>query len=433
MNAPWNPARATTREPFVAFVCDETTAEALRPIAVELGWSAEKVHKGGLRNAVQTLSVSASPNVLFVDLSESGDPLNDINALAEVCEPGTVVIAAGQVNDVRLYRDLVASGIQDYLLKPLNPDQLRESFGTAQAMLNAPKVAEAAVERPHCSIAVIGTRGGVGASTLSTSLAWLLSTKGKRSTALLDLDVHFGTGALALDLEPGRGLTDAIENPSRIDGLFIERAMVRASDSLAVLSAEAPINAPIVTDGGAFYQLQEEIRGAFECTVVDLPRAMLVNHPHLISDIQVAVVTTEFTLAAARDTIRILAWFKSNAPQTKVIVVANKVQPAANLEISRKDFEGSIERKVDVVVAFEPKVAAQAAKLGKPFAEAGKSQKSLAPLADLAQQLLDSAEAEAAAVPAKGKGAAKGGAAAGGGSLLGKLGALTAKLPGKKK
>ena len=45
----------------------------------------------------------------MVDLSESGDPLNDINALAEVCEPGTVVIAVGQVNDVRLYRDLLAA------------------------------------------------------------------------------------------------------------------------------------------------------------------------------------------------------------------------------------------------------------------------------------------------------------------------------------
>ena len=76
MNAPWNPARAGTREPFVAFVCDEASVEAIRPIVVEMGWAAEKVNKGGLRNAVQTLSVSASPNILFVDLSESGDPLN---------------------------------------------------------------------------------------------------------------------------------------------------------------------------------------------------------------------------------------------------------------------------------------------------------------------------------------------------------------------
>ncbi|WP_174291290.1 AAA family ATPase [Sphingomonas bacterium] len=403
MNAPWKPASLATRDPFVAFVCDETTAEAIRPIAAELGWSPDKVNKGGLRNAVQSLSVSASPHILFVDLSESGDPLNDINGLAEVCEPGTVVIALGQVNDVRLYRDLVASGIHDYLLKPVNPDMLRDAFGAAQAMLNAPKQVEASVDRPHRSVAVIGTRGGVGASTVATSLAWLMSDKQGQSTALLDLDVHFGTGALALDLEPGRGLTDAIENPSRIDGLFIERAMVKASEKLAVLSAEAPINSPMMTDGSAFYQLQEEMRAAFECTVVDLPRGMLVQHPHLIADVQIAVIVTELTLAAARDTIRILSWMKSNAPGTRVFLLANRIHPGAQLEISRKDFEGSIERKIDVSVPFDQKLAAQAAKLGKPLAEAGKNSKTVAPILDLSAKLaaFDEDDAPNPAGPAK--------------------------------
>jgi pilus assembly protein CpaE len=392
MNAPWKPAGVAHRDPFVAYVCDETTVEALRPIATELGWSADKIYKGGLRNAVQSLSISASPQILFVDLAESGDPLNDINGLAEVCEPGTVVIAAGQVNDVRLYRDLVASGIQDYLLKPLNPDMLRESFSHAQAVLNAPKQVDAAVDRPHVALAVIGARGGAGASTLASSIAWLLSEKEGRSTALLDLDIHFGTGALSLDLEPGRGLTDAIENPSRIDGLFIERAMVKASERLAVLSAEAPINSPLVTDGAAFYHLQEEMRAAFEATVVDLPRGMLVQHPSLMSDVQVAVVVTELTLAAARDTIRLLSWLKSNAPGTQVLLVANKMHAANQLEISRRDFEGSIERKIDAVIPFDQKLAAQAAKLGKPLAEAGKASKTVGPLNDLVHRLVNLAE-----------------------------------------
>ena len=106
----------------------------------------------------------------------------------------------------------------------------------------APRHSDGDVTKAHVSTAVVGTRGGVGASMLATSLAWLFSADHKRPTALLDLDVHFGTGALSLDLEPGRGLTDAIENPSRIDGLFIERAMIRANDNLALLSAEAPIS-----------------------------------------------------------------------------------------------------------------------------------------------------------------------------------------------
>ncbi len=424
MNAPFTPPRAASRDPFTAFVCDEATAELMRPIAVELGWAPEKVNKGGLRNAVQTLAVSASPNILFVDLSESGDPLNDINALAEVCEPGTIVLTAGAVNDVRLYRDLIASGIQDYLLKPINPDMLRDAFLQAQTALAKPKQVDASADRPHCAAAVIGTRGGCGATSIATSLAWLMGERQGRTTALLDLDVHFGTGALALDLEPGRGLTDAIENPSRIDGLFIERAMVRASERLAVLSAEAPINAPMTGDGAAFYQLQEEIRGAFECTVTDLPRQMLVQHPHLIADVQVAVLVTELTLAAARDTIRILSWFKSNAPQTQLFILANKLQQPALLEISRKDFEGSIERRIDFVVPLEPKLASQAAKLGKTMAEVGRTNRGLSPLTDLARQILEITDAGA---EGERKDVAKGG------SLLSKLGDLKALMASKKK
>jgi pilus assembly protein CpaE len=267
--------------------------------------------------------------------------------------------------------------------------------------------------------AVVGVRGGVGASTLATSLAWLMGDKASRSTALLDLDIHFGTGALSLDLEPGRGLTDAIENPGRIDGLFIERAMVRANDRLCVLSAEAPINQPMLTDGSAYFQLQEEIRHAFEGTVIDFPRGVLVQHPHLLNDVHVVVLVVEFTLASTRDTIRILSWLKANAPQAKVILAANRVVSNAQ-EVSRKDFESSIERKVDVVIPFDPKPAAQAAKLGQPLAKVAKSSKLAQAMSQLLKMTLEQAEAgdadPAAAEPT---------------SLLGKLGSFASL--GRKK
>jgi pilus assembly protein CpaE len=285
------------------------------------------------------------------------------------------------------------------LLKPFTVDQLRDTFSHAQTILSGPR-GEAQADKPHVMAAVIGVRGGVGASTIATSIAWLLGEKARRTTALLDLDVHFGTGALALDLEPGRGLTDAIENPSRIDGLFIERAMVRANERLSVLSAEAPINQPMVTDGAAFFQLQEEMRNAFESTVLDLPRHMLIQYPHLVHDAHVAVVVAELTLAATRDTIRILAWLKSNAPQTKVVVVANGVPSGGALEINRKDFEQSIERPIDIVFPFDAKIAAQAAKLGKPMAEVASSKIS-APFNTLSDMVLSNASDEGAAPETK--------------------------------
>lgn len=381
------------RDPFAAYICDETALDVLRPVVIELGWQPEKCNKGGLRNAVQSLSVSASPNILMVDLSESGDPLNDINALAEVCEPGTVVIAIGQVNDVRLYRDLLASGIHDYLLKPLSASVLRDSLNAATQVFSAPRGGETEAVKSHISSAVIGTRGGVGASTLATSLAWHYSADKKLPTALLDLDVHFGTGALTLDLEPGRGLTDAIDNPSRIDGLFIERAMIRANDNLALLSAEAPINSPLMTDGAAFLQLQEEFRHAFEMTLVDLPRNMLINFPHVLNDVNVGVVVCEMTLASARDTIRVLSWLKANAGHVTPLVVANKVQPGT-AEISKADFEASIERKLDVIIPFDQKGASAAAKLGKTFIDANGSSKVSSAIKQVAGKIIGIGDAD---------------------------------------
>jgi pilus assembly protein CpaE len=197
--------------------------------------------------------------------------------------------------------------------------------------------------------------------------------------------------------------------------------MVRANDKLCVLSAEAPINQPLLTDGSAFYQLQEEIRHAFEGTVIDLPRHMLVQHPHLVNEVQAVIVVVEFTLAATRDAIRVLSWLKANAPQARVIVVANKTLTSGQ-EVTRKDFEHSIERKVDIVVPFDAKTATLSAKLGQPLAKATKSTKLSQPLAQLLTQTLEqvSAEEGAEAPPS------------GSTSLLGKLGgfkALVSKKP----
>ena len=421
MNAPFKSPAVGNKEPFVGFVCDDLTLDVVRSVCEEMGWSQEKACKGGLRNAVQSLSVAASPQILLVDLSESGDPINDINSLAEVCEPGTVVIAVGQVNDVRLYRDLLLSGLQDYLLKPLSPDAMRDAIAHAQTILHAPKNEEGSDERAHISTAVIGTRGGAGASTIASSLAWSFSDRLERPTGFLDLDVHFGTGALALDLEPGRGLTDAIDNPSRIDGLFIERAMIKANDRLSILSAEAAMANPIMSDGTAFFQLQEEFRAAFETTVIDLPRNMLIAYPHLAQDVNVMVIVTELTLAGARDAIRILAWMKANAPQCKPLIVVNKMHAAA-VEIARKDFEATVEHKIDLVVPFDAKATTQAAKLGKPVIEAVSNSKvstAISTLADLVHGASEAVEGEA-----DGDGKSKS-------SLLGGLKSLLAKKSDK--
>ncbi len=383
-----SPAPTNGGEPFLAFLNDDTTLDLVRSVALDKGWRPDACKRGGLRAAIQAISVTASPRILVVDLPDGSDPLVEIDNLAEVCEPGTIVLAIGCKNDVALYRELVAKGVHDYLVKPLVAGVMTEALDRAQRASSAPEQTHSEEASEQVAIAVVGTRGGVGASMLASSIAWLLSHEHKRSTALLDLDIHFGTGALSLDLEPGRGLIDAIEDPMRIDGLFIERAMARVDQKLAVLSAEAPLGSSLLSDGSAFLRLEQEIRSSFEAAVTDLPRQMMLNFPHLLRDTNTVVVCCELTLACARDAIRILSWLKTHAPAARAIIVANKVQPGQG-EINRNDFAAAIEHSIDFVIPLDYKAAVNAARLGQSFAEANRGSKTAAPLTNLASEIVD--------------------------------------------
>ncbi len=358
----------------MAFLNDPETVAAVKAVAVEMGYLAEKLYLGGLPNAVQSLSMTASPQILLVDLAGSGDPLGEIGSLAEVCEPGTIVLALGSINDVTLYRELLASGIQDYLLKPVTPDLLRDAFAMAQNAFNTPKTQEHA-EKQQRIVHVVGARGGLGASSIAASLAWQFAEDAQERTAILDLDLHFGVGALTFDVEPGRGLTDALENPSRVDSLFVERAIVKISDRLAVMSAETPMTMPLLADGNALQHLQDELKSAYDMLVVDIPRNIAVQNPTLIADATDVVVVTDMTLAATRDTIRLLGFLQSVSPNARVWIVGNRVGAGGELEVTRKDFEASIERPIALAIVFDPKSAALAAKQGKPIVEAAKGSK----------------------------------------------------------
>jgi len=394
--APVSPAgESDEREAFGAYVCDAETGSLIESLAREHGWPPERIHKGGIANAVRSLSVMRSPEFLIVDLSESEEPRGDISALADVCEPGTVVLAVGATNDVHLYRDLLASGIHDYLLKPVDSGELRESVSlmlTAMAAPAAPEVEREPAEQRK--IAVVGCRGGVGASTVATGLAWILAEELHREAALLDLDIQFGTAALSFDLEPGRGLADALENPNRVDSLFIDRATLKVSERLSILGSELPLAEAMTFDPAAMQHLQEELANSFQTLIVDLPRGVASAMAPSLDMYSDFVLVTDLTLAATRDTIRLLAFLEQHAPGGRVHLVASKVAPAAQQEVSQKDFEASIERELDLLVPLDVKSAVAAAKQGKTLPQAMRHSKSVNQLRQLARRFAGEAAAE---------------------------------------
>jgi len=116
------------------------------------------------------------------------------------------------------------------------------------------------------------------------------------------------------------------------------------------------------------------------------------------------------TLASARDTIRLLSWLKTNAPGAQPVIIANKVHQGVS-EISKADFEASIERKINYTIPFDQRAAANAAKLGQTFADANRSAKAGQVIRDIAKVIVGVSEDDAAELAQTGTG----------GSLLGKF------------
>jgi pilus assembly protein CpaE len=208
------PSGAEERRQFRAFVQDEPSRKVVDQAAGDLMIPNAAVQRGGIADAVRELGARRSPRILVVDITGVDLPLSAVNELAEVCEPGVTVIAIGDQNDVGLFRDLINHGVSDYLVKPLTPGLVQKSL---LAVIDSASQGRSS-QRLGRLIAVTGTRGGVGATLVATSLAWSIAHRRRRRCALLDLDLQFGTAALALDLEPSNGLREALEHPSRIDG-----------------------------------------------------------------------------------------------------------------------------------------------------------------------------------------------------------------------
>src|SRR5437764_13021257 len=143
--------------------------------------------RGGIAKAVDHLGQQRSPYILIVDISGIDLPVSRINELAEGCERGVAVVAIGNRNEIGLYRDLLHAGVADYVVKPLNTQLLAKALASGRAHTGE---ASPIHKKLGTMVAFVGTRGGVGTTTLAVNMAGCLANRQSRRVPLVDLDVQ---------------------------------------------------------------------------------------------------------------------------------------------------------------------------------------------------------------------------------------------------
>jgi pilus assembly protein CpaE len=349
-----------------------------------------KVQMGGITAALEAYRSAPTPNVILIESDSRGDDLlRGLDSLAEVCDSGTRVIVIGRHNDVVLYRELLRRGVSDYLILPAGAlDVVRSICG----LFSAPDAKP--VGRV---IAVLGAKGGVGASTVAHNIAWSIARDVQLDTVVGDLDLAFGTAGLDFNQDPPQGVADAVFSPERIDSAFIDRLLSKCTDHLSLLAAPATLDRLYDFAAEAFDPIYDALRAGIPCTVLDVPHQWTGwTRRSLVAADDILIVAGP-DLANLRNTKNLLDLLRAARPHDHPpSYCLNQVGVPKRPEIKAADFAKALDADPVATIPFEPHMFGTAANNGQMIAELSSSQRLAESFRQLAQLLTGRAQAKKA-------------------------------------
>ncbi|MFT3729460.1 MAG: AAA family ATPase [Terricaulis sp.] len=339
------------------------------------------VETGGIDAAVVRFASQASPNLLILDTQQQGaQMLHSLDRLAQVIEEGTKVVIIGAVNDIALFRELMSRGVSEYIVPPMQPlDLIRTICGL---YVNPDKPFAGRV------VAVIGARGGVGASTIAHNLAWSIAERQEVGATLLDLDLSFGTAALDFNQDPPQSVADALMAPDRVDDVFLDRVTTKHTQRLQMLTAPATLEREFELDHMAYETVIERVRRTSPFVMLDLPHVWTswVKHTLLAADDVIIVASPD--LASLRNAKNIMDLLKSMRPYNSPPTVAlSMVGVPKRPEIPFKDFAEALGAEPIASFPFDPQLFGMAANNGQMIGEVAPLSKTAIALDALAASL----------------------------------------------
>ena len=393
------PPEAVEREDYIApaprvsvqaFCATAETAASVQAAAEDRRMTKAhlRVQMGGVAAAAEAYRSSPTPNVIMLETDARGDDiLEGLDELSEVCDEGTRVIVIGRFNDIVLYRELIRRGVSEYLIAPVSPIDV---VGAVCGLFSAPDAKP--VGRV---IAVVGAKGGVGASTVGHNVAWAIARDLSLDSVVADLDLAFGTAGLDYNQDPPQGVADAVFSPDRIDTAFIDRLLSRCTDHLSLLAAPATLDRVYDFSAEAFEPVFDALRASVPCVVLDVPHAWNAWTRRVLlgaDDILIVAAPDLANLRNAKNLVDLLRGARPN--DRRPFYCLNQVGVPKRPEIKPADFARALEDEPLAVIPFEPQLFGTASNNGQMIAEVAAGHRTADMFRQLAQVLTGRAAAK---------------------------------------
>jgi pilus assembly protein CpaE len=364
-------ARLLPRITIQAFCEHSQTAELVETVVHDRRMSkvALTTHNGGLEGAIESYKTNPTPNLIIVETSLPTEEIPQaLDRLAEVCDATTRLIVLGHVNDVLLYRELIRSGVSEYLVLPT----------TAQSIVNAISdlfAAEGAAPIGR-TIAFVSAKGGSGGSTIAHNVAWAVSQHLRQDTLVLDMDLAFGTVGLNFNQDPPHGIADAVGASAKVDPTMLDRLMTKAANHMNLLTAPAMLDKTYDFEERDFEQVTELAQKTMPVVVLDVPHAWNSWVRHALATVDEVVIVAEPDLANLRNAKNLADTIKALRPtESEPLLVVNKIGVPKRPEIAPNEFATSIECRLLGQIAFDAATFGTAANNGQMIAEVAASSK----------------------------------------------------------
>src|SRR5215470_10221461 len=346
------------------FCVTEATAAVARAAAEDrrLAKAHLSVHMGGIAAAIDAYHTAPTPNVIVLETDGQSDILAGLDELAGVCDPGTRVIVIGTSSDITPYRELVRRGVNDYVIGPVEVLDVVRSICSLFSASEAVTVGR--------MIAVVGAKGGVGASTVAHNIAWHIARDVALDSVVIDLDLAFGTAGLDYNQDPVQGIANAIFQPDRPDSAFIDRLLAKCTDHLSLLAAPAALDRVYDFGANAFDAIFDTLRMTTPCIVLDLPHQWSAWTRRALEGADDILIVAEPDLANLRNTKNMMSMLRSARPNDRPpLYCINQFGMHKRPEIELRAFAKTIETQPIATIPFDSKVFGEAANNGQMIVE----------------------------------------------------------------